>query len=104
MFTYYYPLKGHTAGDDLNKVRAIDARIEADTYSTQIIVVNLPVIWTHRFGYRLRMRLLGRWRGGMSGIVWWWRWGSWSLRLRAYILMGIKLKVPFKVVKCYVLT
>ncbi len=43
MFTYYYPLKGHTAGDDFNKVRAIDTRIEADTYSSRIIVVKLPV-------------------------------------------------------------
>jgi len=43
MFTYYYPLKGHTAGNDLAKVRAIDSRIEADTYSSRIIVVQLPV-------------------------------------------------------------
>jgi hypothetical protein len=43
MFIYYYPLKGHTAGDDLEKVRAIDARIEADTHSSRIIVVKLPV-------------------------------------------------------------
>lgn len=43
MFTYYYPLKGHTAGDDLGKVQAIDARIKADTHSSRIIVVKLPV-------------------------------------------------------------
>jgi len=43
MFTYYFPLKGHTAGDDLDKVRAIDARIKADTHSSRIIVVKLPV-------------------------------------------------------------